>query len=67
VRDVAVEGEVVIRDREAMTVDMEESERQVLKTVERLWRKLGASPPEAVEPMRMEKRRPSRNRSRRRA
>jgi putative selenium metabolism protein SsnA len=55
VRDVVVDGEVVVRDRTMLKVDVQKSERKVLKTVERLWRRLGSSPREAVEPLRLGK------------
>jgi cytosine/adenosine deaminase-related metal-dependent hydrolase len=51
VRDVVVEGEVIMKDRKATRVNIQEAEKKVLKTVERLWQRLGASPPEAVEPL----------------
>lgn len=53
VRDVVVEGEVIMKDRKATKVNIQEAEKKVLKTVERLWQRLGASPPEAVEPLRL--------------
>jgi cytosine/adenosine deaminase-related metal-dependent hydrolase len=58
VRDVVVEGEVVMKDRKATKVNIQEAERKVLKTVERLWQRLGSSPPEAVEPLRLGSRLP---------
>src|SRR5271157_457566 len=54
VRDVMVDGEVVVRDREMTTVDLAKSERKVLKAMDRLWARLGAAPPEAVEPLRQD-------------
>jgi cytosine/adenosine deaminase-related metal-dependent hydrolase len=56
VRDVVVDGGAVVRDGKVLTVDVAKSEKQVLKTMERLWRRLGTSPPEAVEPVRSESR-----------
>jgi cytosine/adenosine deaminase-related metal-dependent hydrolase len=54
VRDVTVDGEVVVRDRKMTKVDLAKSEKKVLKAIDRLWSRLGASPPEAVEPLRLE-------------
>jgi 5-methylthioadenosine/S-adenosylhomocysteine deaminase len=51
VRDAVVDGEVVLRDKEVVRVDVEKSEAKVLKTMEKLWKRLGASPKEAVEPL----------------
>jgi 5-methylthioadenosine/S-adenosylhomocysteine deaminase len=62
VRDVVVDGEIVMRDKKVLRVDVAKSEKQVLKTMERLWRRLGPSPPEAVEPVRLEKRTPAKRR-----
>jgi cytosine/adenosine deaminase-related metal-dependent hydrolase len=56
VRDVVVDGEVVVRDRTMLRVDVAKSEKLVLKTMDRLWRRLGRSPPEAVEPLSLGKR-----------
>jgi cytosine/adenosine deaminase-related metal-dependent hydrolase len=52
VRDVVVDGEVVMRDKVPTRVDVQKSEEKVLKIMERLWRRLGSHPPEAVEPLR---------------
>jgi 5-methylthioadenosine/S-adenosylhomocysteine deaminase len=54
VRDVIIDGEVVVRDREMTRVDLAKSERKVLKAMDRLWARLGAAPPEAVEPLRQD-------------
>jgi putative selenium metabolism protein SsnA len=51
VRDAIVDGQVVMKDREVLTVDVRKTESRVLKTMERLWKRLGSSPPEAVEPL----------------
>jgi 5-methylthioadenosine/S-adenosylhomocysteine deaminase len=53
VRDVVVEGEVIMKDRKATKVNIQEAEKKVVNQVERLWQRLGASPPEAVEPLRL--------------
>ena len=59
VRDVIVDGEVVLKERKVMKIDIEKTERQVLKTMENLWRRLGPSPPESVEPLRLGNRSPT--------
>jgi len=51
VRDVVVDGEVVVRNKRLLRVDVSKSEARVLKTMERLWNRLGSFPPEAVEPL----------------
>jgi 5-methylthioadenosine/S-adenosylhomocysteine deaminase len=52
VRDVVVDGEVIMRSREVLKVDVQKSEAKVLKAMDGLWRRLGSSPSEAVEPLR---------------
>lgn len=52
VRDVVVDGEVVVRDKKLQTVDVEKAEARVQRSMRRLWQRLGSSPPEAVEPLR---------------
>ena len=54
VRDVVVDGEVVVRDRKMTRLDLARAERKVLKIMDRLWKRLGTSPPEAVEPLHLE-------------
>jgi len=54
VRDVVIDGEVVVRDKKVLKVDVRRSEARVLKTMDRLWRRLGSSPSEAVEPLRLD-------------
>jgi 5-methylthioadenosine/S-adenosylhomocysteine deaminase len=54
VRDVIVDGEVVMRNRRVLTVDVKKAEAKVLKVMDRLWKRLGPSPPEAVEPLEMD-------------
>jgi 5-methylthioadenosine/S-adenosylhomocysteine deaminase len=54
VRDVIVDGEVAMRNRRVLTVDVKKAEAKVLKVMERLWERLGPSPPEAVEPLGMD-------------
>jgi putative selenium metabolism protein SsnA len=66
VRDVVVDGETVMKDRTLVKVDVEESEKRVLRTMDHLWRRLGSSPPEAVELLRHERSHSVRKSSRRR-
>lgn len=54
VRDAVVDGEVVMKDRRVLTVDLKKAERKVLRAMDRLWRRLGSSPPEAVEPLELD-------------
>ena len=54
VRDVMVDGDVVVRDKNMTKIDLARSEKKVLKATERLWGRLGASPHEAVEPLHQE-------------
>ena len=49
VRDVMVDGQIVMKNRKLLTLDVQKAEAKVLKTMGRLWNRLGASPPEAVE------------------
>jgi len=49
VRDAIVDGQIVMKNRELLTLDVQKAEEKVLKTMERLWDRLGSSPPEAVE------------------
>ncbi len=53
VRHVFVGGRQIVEDGRLLTVDVEEAEKRILRTIERLWDRLGASPPEAVEPLRL--------------
>jgi putative selenium metabolism protein SsnA len=57
VRDVVVDGEVVMRAKKVVKVDVQKSEARVQKAVGRLWSRLGSSPSEAVEPLRLGSRR----------
>lgn len=52
VRDVVVDGEVVVREKKLTKIDLEKSQERVLRTMESLWQRLGSSPSEAVEPLR---------------
>ena len=52
VRDVLVDGEVVVRAKKPVKIDLEESQKKVLRAMDSLWERLGSSPPEAVEPLR---------------
>ena len=58
VRDAIVDGQVVMRNRKLLTLDIRRAEATVLKTMGRLWQRLGPSPPQAVEPLGMETHRP---------
>jgi cytosine/adenosine deaminase-related metal-dependent hydrolase len=51
VRDVIVDGEVVVRDKRPVKIDLERSQRTVLKVMRSLWQRLGSTPSEAVEPL----------------
>jgi len=51
VRDAIVDGQVVMRNRRLVTLDVGRAEARVLKTMDKLWQRLGSSPPEAVEPL----------------
>lgn len=51
VRDVVVDGEVVVRDKKPVKVDAEKAESKAMKTMGKLWGRLGHSPSEAVEPL----------------
>lgn len=53
VRDVMVDGEVVVRNKRVQKVEIQKSEAKVLKAMELLWKRIGSSPPEAVEPLRL--------------
>jgi 5-methylthioadenosine/S-adenosylhomocysteine deaminase len=48
---VYVNGRQVVRNRVFTLLDKEEAEKRVLRTVERLWAKVGETPAEAVEPL----------------
>ena len=49
VRDAMVDGQVVMKNRKLLTLDVRKAEAKVLRATDRLWRRLGSSPPEAVE------------------
>jgi 5-methylthioadenosine/S-adenosylhomocysteine deaminase len=51
VRDAIVDGEIVMRNRKVLTLEIQKTETKVLKVMERLWQRIGSSPPEAVEPL----------------
>ncbi len=53
VEHVFVNGRQVIEGRKFKTLDKEQAEQKILKTIERLWDRLGESPSEAVEPLRV--------------
>ena len=50
VRDAVVDGEVVMRNRKLQKVDLPKAEIRVMKTMGKLWRRLGPSPSDAEEP-----------------
>jgi len=52
---VFVNGRQIVKDRAFTLIDKREAESRVLKTVERLWAKVGETPAEAVEPLRFTK------------
>ncbi|MDJ0268987.1 MAG: amidohydrolase [Aigarchaeota archaeon] len=53
VTHVFVDGELIAENQRLLKVAQEEAEKEVLGAVERLWERLGASPPEAVEPLKL--------------
>jgi cytosine/adenosine deaminase-related metal-dependent hydrolase len=53
VRHVIVGGRTIVEEGRLLTLDLEEAEKRILRTMERLWDRLGTSPPEAVEPLRL--------------
>jgi cytosine/adenosine deaminase-related metal-dependent hydrolase len=61
VRDVMVDGQVVMKNRKVLTLDVQKAEAKVLKAMDRLWNRLGSTPPEAVEPLREDPGRKSNN------
>jgi len=54
VRDVLVDGQLVMKNRKLLTLDVQKAEAKVLKTMGRLWQRLGSAPTQAVEPLRMD-------------
>ncbi|MEM4642704.1 MAG: amidohydrolase [Candidatus Caldarchaeum sp.] len=53
VEHVFVDGVQIIDGRRFTRLDKERAEERILKTVERLWSRLGEEPGEAVEPLRL--------------
>ncbi|MEM1945298.1 MAG: amidohydrolase [Nitrososphaerota archaeon] len=53
VETVIVGGEVVVQNRRLTRLDKSVAEERVRRTIGRLWERLGESPPEAVEPLRL--------------
>ncbi|MDW8083830.1 MAG: amidohydrolase [Candidatus Caldarchaeum sp.] len=53
VEQVFVDGVQVVENRQLTKVDKEKAESTVVKTVEKLWLRLGEEPSEAVEPLRL--------------
>ena len=51
VRDVVVDGQMVMKNGKLLTLDVQKAEAKVLKAMGRLWNRLGPSPPESVEPL----------------
>jgi putative selenium metabolism protein SsnA len=64
VRDVLVDGEVLVRNRRVLKVDVQKAEARVLKTMGRLWKRLASSQPEAVEPLKLDLSRSPKSRAR---
>ena len=58
VRDAMVDGQVVMKNRKVLTLDVRKAEAKVLKAMYRLWQRLGSSPPKAVEPLGLDTRHP---------
>jgi len=54
VRDAMVDGQLVMKNRRLLTLDVRKAEAHVLRAMGRLWKRLGSSPSEAVEPLRMD-------------
>ncbi len=54
VSDVIIGGEVIVRERRLLRLDTDKIGKQVRKSISGLWRRLGSSPPEALEPLRLE-------------
>jgi len=54
VRDAIVDGQVVMKNRKLLTLDVRKAEAKVLKAMDRLWQRLGSSPTGAVEPLGMD-------------
>ncbi len=55
VRDVIIDGEIIMRGRKMMKLDIEKAEQQILKSMDGLWRRFGSSPPATIEPLRLGK------------
>jgi 5-methylthioadenosine/S-adenosylhomocysteine deaminase len=53
VRDAMVDGQLIMKNRKLLTLDVGKAEARVLRAMGRLWQRLGSSPSEAVEPLRM--------------
>jgi 5-methylthioadenosine/S-adenosylhomocysteine deaminase len=51
VRDVVVDGEVVVRNKKLTRIEMAKAQARVLKAMGRLWERLGSRPRDAVEPL----------------
>ena len=58
VRDAMVDGQLVMKNRKLLTLDVQKAESKVLGAMGRLWGRLGPSPPERVEPLRMDNHQP---------
>jgi len=58
VTDAVVDGQLVMKNRKLLTLDVQKAESKVLKAMGRLWERLGTSPPEGVEPLRMDNHEP---------
>ncbi len=53
VRMVFVDGELIMKDRRLTKIEHNEAEKRILNTIEKLWERLGTSPQEAVEPLKL--------------
>ena len=65
VRDAIVDGQVVMKNRKLLTLDVRKAEAKVQKAMGRLWQRLGSSPPVEVEPLGSINRHPRLKKSRR--
>ena len=64
VRDAMVDGQLVMKNRKLLTLDVRKAEAHVLRVMGRLWQRLGSSPSEAVEPLRMDNHHPRQKKAR---
>ena len=64
VRDAMVDGQLVMKNRKLLTLDVPKAEAHVLRVMGRLWQRLGSSPSETVEPLRMDNHHPRQKKAR---